>query len=232
MRRHFAPALDATMTAARVTAARVTATTMTAVAMLAATLVTGCAEAPLPPPPAPAQPAAMPPPPPPPPGPPPPPPPHAHGHHRAPRQKATNFEFVNGALKLPGGVIFETGSDKLSPVSDVVLDVVEDYLAAKPDITLIRIEGHTDNDGGVGPNQTLSEKRAMAVARWLVGHGVACSRVIPVGFGETKPLVPNNSADNKAQNRRVVFVNAALRGKPIAGAPVDGGGRVAGDPCR
>jgi OOP family OmpA-OmpF porin len=78
----------------------------------------------------------------------------------------------------------------------------------------------------------LSEKRAMAVARWLVGHGVACGRVIPVGFGQTKPVVPNDTPDNKAQNRRVAFVNAALKGKPIGGAPVDGGGKVAGDPCK
>ncbi|APR77141.1 Outer membrane protein [Minicystis rosea] len=198
--------------------------------MVAATaFVGGCAEAPPPPPPPPAQPAATPPPPPPPAAAPtPPPPPAAKG----PRQKATNFEFVNGALKLPGPVVFETGSDKLSPVSDTVLEVVEDYLGAKPAITLLRIEGHTDSDGKADNNLALSEKRAMAVARWLVGHGVACSRLIPVGFGQTKPIVPNDTADNKAQNRRVAFVNAALNGKPIGGAPVDGGGKVAGDPCK
>lgn len=203
MRRYFAPLLCAAMMGA---------------------FLGGCAEAPPPPP---AQPAAMPPPPP---APPPAPPPPAPA--KAPRQRHSNFEFVNGALKLPGPVVFETGSDKLSPVSDTVLDVVEDYLAAKQDITLIRIEGHTDSDGKAADNQMLSEKRAMAVARWLVGHGVACGRVIPVGFGQTKPVVPNDTPDNKAQNRRVAFVNAALKGKPIGGAPVDGGGKVAGDPCK
>lgn len=192
-------------------------------AMMAA--LVGCGGDPPPPPAVPAQPAAAPLPAPP--APPPPPPPA-----KAPRQKATNFEFVNGALKLPGPVVFETGSDKLNPVSDAVLSVVEDYLVAKPDITLIRIEGHTDSDGKADGNQTLSEKRAMSVARWLIGHGVDCKRLIPVGFGQTKPVAPNDTADNKAQNRRVAFVNAALKGKPIGGAPVDGGGKVAGDPCR
>lgn len=151
---------------------------------------------------------------------------------RSRRTPHSNFELVNGALKLPGPVVFETGSDKLSPVSDTVLDVVEDYLAAKPDITLLRIEGHTDSDGKADANQMLSERRAMAVARWLIGQGVLCSRLIPVGFGQTKPVAANDTADNKAQNRRVAFVNAALKTKPIGGAPVDGGGKVAGDPCK
>jgi len=187
----------------------------------------GCAAPPPPaPPPQPvAQPTPPPPmPPPPPPAPPPPP--------RAKRTPVASFEFVNGALKLPGPVVFETGSDKLSPISDEVLMVVADYLAAKPDITLLRIEGHTDSDGNKAGNQTLSEKRSMAVARWLVAVGVACHRVNPVGFGKDKPIVPNDTPDNKAQNRRVAFVNAALKGKPIGGAPLDGGGKPSGDPCK
>jgi len=192
-------------------------------ALMAGSVFTaGCAEPPPPPPPP--QPAAQPPAP-----PPPAPPPPAAPKQRA---KTTSFEFVNGALKLPGPVVFETGSDKLNPVSDNVLDVVDDYLMAKPDITLLRIEGHTDSDGRADKNQELSEKRAMSVARWLVGHGIACNRLIPVGFGQTKPVAPNDTADNKAQNRRVAFVNAALKGRPIGGAPVDGGGKVAGDPCK
>src|SRR6202011_3463767 len=82
--------------------------------------------------------------------------------------KATEFRIEGGALKLPSPVVFETGSDKLSPVSDEALDFVHDYLDAKPVVTLLRIEGHTDDYGGVDATQALSEKRAMAVARWLV----------------------------------------------------------------
>lgn len=148
------------------------------------------------------------------------------------RQKITNFQMENGALKLPGPVVFETGSDKLKPESDAVLEVVQDYLEAKPEITLLRVEGHTDSDGKADANQTLSEKRSLAVARWLTGKGVDCKRLIPVGFGQTKPIADNATPDGKAQNRRTSFVNAALRGKPIGGMPVDGGGKVAGDPCR
>ena len=199
---------------------RYVAPILCAAMMIGSAFAVGCSSPPPPPPPP--QPANMPPPPP---NAPPPPP-------RAKRTPVANFEFVNGALKLPGPVVFETGSDKLSPVSDEVLMVVADYLSAKPDITLLRIEGHTDSDGAKAGNQTLSEKRSLSVARWLVAVGVACHRLIPVGFGQDKPIVPNDTPDNKAQNRRVAFVNAALKGKPIGGAPVDGGGRVSGDPCK
>jgi OOP family OmpA-OmpF porin len=144
----------------------------------------------------------------------------------------TSFDLENNALKLPGPVLYETGSDKLKPESDPVLAHVKDYLDAKSYITLLRIEVHSDAQGNSQYNQTLSEKRALAVARALVGRGISCTRLIPVGFGETKPIAPNTTAEGRAQNRRTLFVNAALRGKPIGGMPVDGGGKVAGDPCR
>lgn len=169
---------------------------------------------------------------------PPPPPPAAAPPAAAPavkRQKITNFQMENGALKLPGAVVFETGSDKLKPESDEVLQVVKDYLDAKPKVTLLRIEGHTDNDGVRDANQVLSEKRALAVARWLTAAGEKCDRLLPVGFGQMKPVAgtpDKQTADEKTQNRRVAFVNAALDGRPIGGMPVDGGGKVGGDPCK
>ncbi len=145
---------------------------------------------------------------------------------------APTFELVGNELKLPAPVLFETGSDKLKPESDAALHHVRDYLAAKTYISLMRIEVHTDNLGNVDYNQRLSEKRAMAIARALVALGIDCNRLIPVGFGATKPVAPNDTAENRAKNRRIAFANAALRGRPIGGLPVDGGGRVAGDPCR
>ena len=169
--------------------------------------------------------------------PPPPPPPQPPAATAAPTaapapRKTMNFQIENGALKLPGPVVFETGSDKLKPESDPVLAIVKDYLDAKPEVTLLRIEGHTDSDGKADANQALSEKRALSVARWLVGRGVDCKRLIPVGFGQSKPIADNNTPDGKAQNRRTAFVNAGLKGKPIGGMPVEGGGKVAGDACK
>ena len=150
----------------------------------------------------------------------------------APEPVKPKYNVEGGQLKLPGPVVFETGKATLKPESDEVLQIVHDYLKDKQDITLLRIEGHTDGDGNDADNQRLSEGRSLAVAQWLVGKGIDCKRLIPVGFGETKPVAANDTAENKAQNRRTAFVNAALKGKPIGGMPVDGGGKVAGDPCK
>jgi OOP family OmpA-OmpF porin len=124
------------------------------------------------------------------------------------------FAIKGGALELPGTVAFETGSDKLKPESDEALRHVVEYLKAKPLVTLLRIEGHDES-------QELSEKRALAAARWLIAAGIRCDRLLAVGFGASKP-----------ENRRVAFVTAALRGKPLGNVPVDGGGKIAGDACR
>jgi len=149
-----------------------------------------------------------------------------------PRLSATAFNVSKeGKLALPGPVVFETGSDKLSPESDAVLEHVQQYLEGTPNVTLLRIEGHTDNVGQPADNQVLSEKRAMSVARWLVAKNISCKRILPVGFGDTKPVADNKTEEGRAQNRRTAFYNAAINGKPIGNLPVDGGGKVAGDPC-
>jgi len=149
-----------------------------------------------------------------------------------PAKPKLNFEQENGHLKLPGPVVFESGKAILKPESDTVLDVVKQYLEAKPEITLLRIEGHTDNVGIPAENQTLSELRSLAVAKWLVAKGIDCKRLLPVGFGQDKPVADNKTPDGREQNRRTAFVNAELKKKPIGGMPVDGGGKVAGDACK
>lgn len=166
--------------------------------------------------------------------PPPPPPPPAAKPPPPPAKPPQTFQMDGPALKVPGPVVFKTGSAEIDPVSDPVLQVVVDYLNAKPEVTLMRIEGHTDNVGQAPANQTLSEQRAMSVARWIVGKGIDCKRVIPVGFGQTKPIagtIDKQTKDEQALNRRTSFINAGLKGKPIGGQPVDGGGHVAGDVC-
>lgn len=145
--------------------------------------------------------------------------------------KPKTFTIENNELKLADPVLFFNGGDRLKPESEKALGFVKDYLDAKTYITLLRVEGHTDADGDSAVNQKLSERRALAVARQLVAKGVDCKRLLPVGFGGGKPLAPNDTAENKAKNRRLVFVNATLRGRPIGGMPTDGGGKAAGDPC-
>ena len=139
-----------------------------------------------------------------------------------------------GEVELPGPVLFETSTARLRPESDPVLEVVLAYMKAKPEVTKLRIEGHTDTDGDNKSNMTLSSNRAIAVSQWLVAKGVDCRRLVPVGFGEERPMVsPDKTPEDKATNRRVVFVNAEMKGEPVGGLPLDGGppGVVAGDPC-
>ena len=146
---------------------------------------------------------------------------------------AETFKIENNQLVLPSPLTFKTGSGSLDEeASAPALKHIQAYLAGKPYISTLRIEAHTDSAGRPDDNQKLSEERALAVARWLVGHGVDCKRLLAVGFGDTKPIALNSTPDGRAQNRRITLVNAALRGRPIGGMPVDGGGKPAGDPCK
>lgn len=151
------------------------------------------------------------------------------------RGKLVNFRMnKEGGVDLPGPVLFDVGTANLSSGSDTTLQVVVDYMNAKPEVTKMRVEGHTDGDDTNAKNMILSQARAMAVSQWLIGKGVDCKRVLPVGFGEEKPLVTPEKTDvDKQQNRRVVFIPAEKNGKAIAGRPIDGGapGKIAGDPC-
>jgi OOP family OmpA-OmpF porin len=135
-------------------------------------------------------------------------------------------------VKIPEPLTFAVGSDRLTAESDGALKHLAEYLAKKPQVTHFRIEGHTDSVGAKGSNQKLSEARALAVATWLVASGVDCKRLVPVGFGDSKPVADNATPEGRSQNRRTMFINAAVDGRALGGRPVDGGGVVAGDPCR
>jgi OmpA-OmpF porin, OOP family len=72
--------------------------------------------------------------------------------------------------------------------------------------TNIEISGHTDTDGDEAANQGLSEKRAQAVADYLVKAGLPANRFSAVGYGSTQPTAGNDTDQGKAQNRRIDFV--------------------------
>lgn len=140
--------------------------------------------------------------------------------------------LAEGKIVLPIPLHFtQAQGTELAAECVPMLEKVEAWLRQKPDITLLRIEVHSDSDGDATAAQQLSEARALAIAKHLVALGVDCKRLLPVGFGGTKPVADATTADGKARNRRIELRPAALRGKPIGGMPVDGGGKVAGDPC-
>lgn len=70
----------------------------------------------------------------------------------------------------------------------------------------IQIEGHTDNEGDAGYNQTLSERRANSVQAYLADNGVEIGRMSAIGFGENNPIATNETPEGKAANRRINFV--------------------------
>jgi OOP family OmpA-OmpF porin len=102
-------------------------------------------------------------------------------------------------------VKFRTDSAELDPVGEPVLYAVAKILMEHPEITLLRVEGHTDYTGGPGYNQKLSIDRAASVVNWLVGHGIDVSRLVSQGFGMTRPLISNADENGRRLNRRVEF---------------------------
>ncbi len=140
-------------------------------------------------------------------------------------------KIEQGKLALDKVVSFKTGSADLTDEGKEALIQVKDFLTAKDYITTLRVEGHSANDGAEETNQLLTEKRSLVVCKWLIENGIDCKRLIAVGFGSTKPIADNSTPIGKAENRRMEFVMAALRGKAIGGMPLDGGGKVAGDLC-
>jgi len=116
---------------------------------------------------------------------------------------ATECQAVFNTL-LRGKVFFASGRADLDPRSAQSLTSVV-AIAKRCPATRVEISGHTDSDGASAFNQKLSERRAQAVVKYLTGKGVGFSRMDAVGYGETQPVAPNDSAANKAKNRRIEF---------------------------
>jgi OOP family OmpA-OmpF porin len=132
------------------------------------------------------------------------------------------------AITIPGNIEFETGKATFKPGSDTekTLDQLKAYLEETPRVTKLRIEGHTDNVGSAAANEQLSGERALAIKKFLVDKGIAKTRLIAVGFGQSKPIADNSTEEGKAKNRRTEFRIAELTGKPYLGKDPTGGGKV------
>jgi outer membrane protein OmpA-like peptidoglycan-associated protein len=100
---------------------------------------------------------------------------------------------------------FDTGRDTITPDSYGILAQVAAVLADHPEIARVAVDGHTDNRGGDRPNKNLSERRAIAVVRWLVERGVDARRLEARGFGQRRPIADNKDEAGRAKNRRVEF---------------------------
>ncbi len=109
----------------------------------------------------------------------------------------------NGLLvQMKNDILFDTGSDGVKAEGVGELSKVGDILAKYSD-DRVQIAGHTDSTGDAKKNQELSERRATAVKTVLVSRGVKEEQISVQGFGETKPVADNSTAEGRAKNRRV-----------------------------
>ena len=101
------------------------------------------------------------------------------------------------------GIYFDTDKSDLKPESKGTLEEVAKLLKADPSLKL-EVAGHTDNTGAAAHNMQLSAGRATAVVNALVTtYGIERARLRASGYGDSKPVAPNDSAQNRAKNRRV-----------------------------
>lgn len=105
-------------------------------------------------------------------------------------------------VNLPNGVTFDTDSTVIKPAFRDTLDKVAQSMVQYPN-SLIDVYGHTDSTGSDAYNQQLSQRRAQAVADYLISRGVAASRVRSQGFGESQPVASNATEEGRSANRRV-----------------------------
>lgn len=108
----------------------------------------------------------------------------------------------NITLNMPGNITFASNSADLNAQFFSALDGV-DMVLKEYDKTMIEIAGHTDSTGSLQLNQSLSERRAQAVAAYLSSRGLASKRIITVGAGPSHPVASNDTPAGRQQNRRV-----------------------------
>ena len=110
---------------------------------------------------------------------------------------------VDMRLFVMRNINFEFDSSVIDTIaSGAELDALAEFMTENPNI-IIEISGYTDNTGDATHNKTLSLERAEAVKNAMIERGIEAYRMVATGYGESRPLVPNDSEKNKALNRRV-----------------------------
>lgn len=133
-----------------------------------------------------------------------------------PDQGKTKVVVTKEKIEILEKVFFDVNRATIQSRSFGLLDQVAAVLKNNKQLTRLRIEGHTDSDGSDESNLKLSQARTESVMKYLfVDKGVEASRLEPVGYGETRPTVPNSSKVNKEKNRRVEFSIVEVDGKPV-----------------
>jgi outer membrane protein OmpA-like peptidoglycan-associated protein len=122
------------------------------------------------------------------------------------RLAAVKQESRGMVITLSGGVLFASNESTLLPAAVLKLNEVADALIKGNPDSNMTVEGHTDSQGQRQYNMELGQKRADAVKNQLVARGVAGDRIKAVGVGPDRPVASNNSAEGRANNRRVEII--------------------------
>jgi len=134
-------------------------------------------------------------------------------------------------LEIAEKIYFRLASDVIEERSFALLDAVAQSLATHPEVEQVSVEGHSDSTGKPLSNMELSRRRASSVVKYLVEKGVEARRLKSAGFGQTKPVATNDTAEGKDQNRRVEFVIVKRKDAANDAPPPVGKGPEAGGPA-
>jgi OOP family OmpA-OmpF porin len=118
--------------------------------------------------------------------------------------KAKACEDQLQGLVRSGQIAFQYASAVLDPASKPTLDRLAEAAKTCPGLH-IEVAGHASREGSPVLNQQLSLKRANSVVAYLVRAGVDAAQLRPVGYGASRPLAPNDTAESMAKNRRIEF---------------------------
>ena len=142
---------------------------------------------------------------------PPPPPPGKIGQmskfdiNQASEQEIYTALQRDGSVAISGGILFAFDSAKINPGAEAIVAKIAGMMEQNPTLELA-VVGYTDNTGDFNYNLGLSKRRADAIVNQLVKEGVARDRLAGVGVGPLNPIASNNTAEGRAENRRVELV--------------------------
>ena len=101
-------------------------------------------------------------------------------------------------------IFFDTDKFELKKESIAELEILYQFLTDNPSLN-IEVSGHTDNQGNLQHNITLSQNRAKTVVDYLVQKGIASGRIVAKGYGPKQPVADNETPEGRAENRRTEF---------------------------
>lgn len=120
--------------------------------------------------------------------------------------RAAKVEVKAEEIEIKEKVFFDVDKATIKDESQELLAEIAATISANPRIVRIEVQGHTDSDGSDSYNLELSQKRVDAVVAVMIAEGVSADRLVAKGYGEAVPIGSNDTAEGKADNRRVQFI--------------------------